>query len=78
MANPWVDPTQSATFDVDFELTPDDYPGWGVAEPPASYSVTRYDVGGGPATDLGTHTGTFLHSDSLAPGDIVWWVFRKL
>ncbi len=78
LVNPWVDPTQAATFQVDFTVRPDTYPRWRFDGVVNDYSVVRYDVSGDPPVNLGNHTGQFVHTDTLPPGAIVWWVFRKL
>ena len=73
--NPWIDPTQTADFQLQFAVTPSDDPGW-PGGPDTPYTVWRYDANGTAPQFLGTTTGTFQHSEVLTRGDIVWWVFR--
>ena len=75
LANPWVDPSQQAAFPVEFTFLPRRYPGWADT---TTYSITRYDADGGVFVVPGSQQGPQVLSRTVPPGEITWWVFRKL
>jgi hypothetical protein len=74
LANPWVDPSQTANFPVDFVFAPSDYPSW---DNSTQYSVTRYDADGLVLPLPGVFTGPLPLSHTVVTGEVTWWVFRK-
>jgi len=75
LANPWVDPAQTATFPVAFTFEPALYPGWTNFTP---YVVTRQDADGNLENIPGVHTGALALNRNVPPGEITWWVFTRM
>ncbi len=73
VANPWVDPSQQATFPLEFTFEPSLYPGWTDG---TTYGVTRYDDDGLVLPVNGGTQGPLTLTRSVPPGEITWWVFR--
>lgn len=73
IANPWVDPSQTGTFPMEFTFQPKLYPGWSNQ---TQYTVTRYDANGLVALVNGGAQGPLTFNRNVPPGEITWWVFR--
>ncbi len=74
VTNPWVDPTQSGVFEIDFSIDPTQYPRWHDGQ---NYTVVRYDAGGAAPLSLGVQTGVFQHTEVVTAGEISWFVLRQ-
>ncbi len=73
VANPWVDPSQLATFPLEFTFEPELYPGW---TDQTVYSVTRYNANGLVALLVPNTSGPLTLNRNVPSGEITWWVFR--
>jgi hypothetical protein len=74
LCNPWVDPSDQATLSASFTFEPARYAGWSATTPYAEIMVQ-----GGLPVQVSYQVGNFTQpSVPLAPGEIRWWIFRKL
>jgi hypothetical protein len=74
LCNPWVDPADPVTLQASFTFEPARYAGWSDTTP---YVIIT--VQGGRPLFATYKVGNFTQPNvPVAPGEIRWWIFRKL
>ena len=72
LTNPWVD--VAGNFSFSFVFDPEDYPGWSGV----TYSVEEHRGGSTTVIQSSVSGVSAPVTGLMAPGEIVYWVFRKL